>query len=265
MIFIGTTGWEYPWWTGSFYPSDSNDLLSYFSKISSFAEINSAFMEIPSEELVQEWKIKTPDSFVFSAKMQKIITHNPEMKVDDQFIEEYFNRLGGLNKKLGMVLLQFPVKMQRSPSSQEFVFSVLDQCNNHFNNQLLIEFRNRSWHKEVVKDELDKRNACLVSTDKRPISAVARNQDIYYLRLLGDRNLVPSKEIGKLEISRDNDIKYWANHLEFLSKKHKLVYVAIDNQFSGNSAKAAISLSRELNRLKVDYKGFKVKSKAKPS
>lgn len=264
MLFIGTTGWDFDHWNGSFYPSDSEDQLAYYSKFASFTELRPTFFNIPSESLIQEWDAKTPDSFIFTAKMLRNVTYNHQLVVKEEIIENYFKRLNVLGNKLGLVLLQFPIKFQRSPKTFEFITGILDKCHELFPGYLLVEVRNRSWHKEVVKEELATRSACLVSTDKRPISATTRNENVYYLRLMGDKNLVPAKQFGKIELDRRDDIKYWANHLKFLNKKHKMVYVAIDNHFSGNSAKDAIALSKELKRLKVKYEGFRIKIATSP-
>ncbi|MHA2251982.1 MAG: DUF72 domain-containing protein [Candidatus Kariarchaeaceae archaeon] len=257
MLYIGTTGWEFEFWNGSFYPPEVDDKLEFFSSISPLVELPSTFFKIPSEEQVKDWYSKTPDSFIFTSKILRKITHSPNLLIDEEAISEYFTHLSGLKNKLGLVLLQFPTKFQRNSDSMNFMMELLDCCQKYHNGQLLVEARNRSWHKEAVKAEISPKSACFVSTDKRPISSEARDENVYYLRLMGDKNLVPTKEFGRINLDRGGDIKYWAKYLKSLNKRHQQVYVVFDNHFSGNSTNDANALSLELKQLKVPHQGFK--------
>ncbi|MHA2171058.1 MAG: DUF72 domain-containing protein [Candidatus Kariarchaeaceae archaeon] len=263
VLYIGTTGWDYKHWNGSLYTGQDSDRLSFFSRVSSFTELQSTFSTIPSTEDVQLWHDQTAPSFQFISLMMRKVTNNQQLQVDKATIELYFETMKLLKNKLSMVLLQFPAKLQRTAQTSDFVIGILDTCREHFQGQFLVEAKNRSWHKEIVKKELGERSACLVSTDKRPISSEARDDHVYYLRLMGDKRLVPAKDFGKINLDRTGDLKYWATHLKFLNKKHHQVFVAIDNHFSGNSARDAIILVKELKQIGVEAKGFKVKKSSK--
>lgn len=53
MIWIGTSGWVYPHWVGSFYPPDLpvQEQLSYYAQHFPTVEINRSFYRLPTYDL----------------------------------------------------------------------------------------------------------------------------------------------------------------------------------------------------------------------
>ena len=53
MIWIGTSGYNYPEWKGSFYPSDlpAAKMLPYYAARFPTVEINYTFYRMPNEKL----------------------------------------------------------------------------------------------------------------------------------------------------------------------------------------------------------------------
>jgi uncharacterized protein YecE (DUF72 family) len=62
MIWIGTSGYNYPEWKGSFYPSDlpAAKMLPYYAARFPTVEINYTFYRMPSEKLVSGWAAQIP-------------------------------------------------------------------------------------------------------------------------------------------------------------------------------------------------------------
>ena len=54
MIWIGTSGYNYPEWKGSFYPADlpAAKMLPYYAARFPTVEINYTFYRMPNEKLV---------------------------------------------------------------------------------------------------------------------------------------------------------------------------------------------------------------------
>ena len=61
MIWIGTSGYNYPEWKGSFYPSDlpAAKMLPYYAARFPTVEINYTFYRMPNEKLVGGWAAQT--------------------------------------------------------------------------------------------------------------------------------------------------------------------------------------------------------------
>jgi len=68
MILIGTSGYSYSEWKGSFYPSDlpASQMLAYYTARFSTVEINNTFYRMPSESMLTAWATTTPADFVSS-------------------------------------------------------------------------------------------------------------------------------------------------------------------------------------------------------
>lgn len=50
-IHIGTSGWQYDHWSGSFYPDDlpKNEWLNYYTGHFQTVEVNNSFYQLPSQ------------------------------------------------------------------------------------------------------------------------------------------------------------------------------------------------------------------------
>jgi uncharacterized protein YecE (DUF72 family) len=64
-IWVGTSGYNYPEWKGSFYPEkiSSAEMLPYYAERFPTVEINNTFSRKPNEKSVDGWKqatAKTP-------------------------------------------------------------------------------------------------------------------------------------------------------------------------------------------------------------
>ena len=66
-VHIGTSGWSYAYWKGTFYPERLPDrqLLEYYAQQFRSVEINSAFYRLPEPQTLRHWYDSTPDDFVF--------------------------------------------------------------------------------------------------------------------------------------------------------------------------------------------------------
>ena len=110
-IFIGTSGWTYAGWKGSFYPEriSVQERLRFYASQFSTTEINGSFHRTPTLSAVQLWRDQTPASFSFSWKASKFITHwkRPSAKCENS-IALMETRLPTLEPKIGIVLFQLP-------------------------------------------------------------------------------------------------------------------------------------------------------------
>ena len=82
MIWVGTSGYNYPEWKGSFYPSDlaSAKMLPYYAARFPTVEINYTFYRMPNEKLVGGWAEQTPSPYKLTLKAPRRITHDNRLK-----------------------------------------------------------------------------------------------------------------------------------------------------------------------------------------
>ena len=76
-IYIGTSGWHYKHWKGTFYPADIKDAaqFSYYQKHFNTVEINNSFYMLPPAKTFSDWAKSSPKNFIFSVKASRYITH----------------------------------------------------------------------------------------------------------------------------------------------------------------------------------------------
>ena len=61
-IWVGTSGYNYPEWKGSFYPEKlpASSMLSYYSERLSTVEINYTYYRMPNAKTLEGWKSRRP-------------------------------------------------------------------------------------------------------------------------------------------------------------------------------------------------------------
>ena len=86
MILVGTSGYNYPEWKGSFYPADlaAAKMLPYYAARFPTVEINYTFYRMPSEKLLLGWAAQVPERFRFSIKASRRITHQKKLAGADE-------------------------------------------------------------------------------------------------------------------------------------------------------------------------------------
>lgn len=76
-IYIGTSGWSYKHWKGTFYPESVKvkDQFAYYLENFNTVEINNTFYKLPSEETFLNWRKIVNDDFIYVIKASRYITH----------------------------------------------------------------------------------------------------------------------------------------------------------------------------------------------
>src|SRR5216117_4041428 len=81
-IFVGTSGFSYPAWRGTFYPADlaANEMLRFYAGVFQTVEINHSFYRLPTPALLASWRQQTAPPFRFALKAPQRITHQLRLK-----------------------------------------------------------------------------------------------------------------------------------------------------------------------------------------
>lgn len=220
-IHIGTSGWSYDSWAGSLYPSNlpKKNWLKFYGSRFGTAEINSSFYRTPSREAVASWSDQTPDSFLFSWKASKFITHWKRLTAScDNSIALMETRLQLLELKLGVVLFQLPPQFLKDTGRLEAFLEMLPACYRY-----AFEFRHTSWYQFDVFDILTTHNVSLCISDHAdapaPWQATARH---VYIRGHGPKGNYAG------HYSR-NALRSWATCVLRWSDEGRQVFVYFDN------------------------------------
>ena len=251
-VLIGTSGWSYDEWVGPFYPKSltKKDFLVYYSKIFYTNEINTTFYNIPSRWIVENWVKHTPENFLFSAKIPKVVTHENKLDLDacsDQ-LNYYLESMDPLikSRKLLAFLIQLPPSFEKEKHFgvlKEFIENWPGNCKQD-GYYLVVEFRNKSWMDSEVFNYLKDNSLtyCAVIEPLLPPRMDVTNSEFAYIRFHGY-----GKKIWFDYYFKEEEIKKWANSIRDVLQKSERVGIYFNNHFSGYAAKNSLMLMRELN------------------
>ena len=177
---VGCSGFHYKEWAAIFYPPGLPQRLwfDHYAKHFNTLELNATFYQFPKLAPLQKWFITSPDDFVFSLKVPRIITHYKKFKGTEQLLADFYNVVQeGLGNKLGAVLFQLPPQFQYNAERLQLLISSVKK---EYNN--VIEFRHNSWWQQEVYNELGKHNIsfCGSSHPKLPDDVIINTSIVYY-------------------------------------------------------------------------------------
>jgi uncharacterized protein YecE (DUF72 family) len=158
-VWIGTSGWTYGGWRGSFYPEEvpKKRWLNWYATQFGTTEINGSFYRTPSLEAVQAWRDETPEDFLFAWKASKFITHWKRLTEKcKNSIELMETRLKVLGPKVGPVLFQLPARFKADRARLASFVKMLPRRYKY-----AVEFRDESWYDDKIFNVLHDRNISL--------------------------------------------------------------------------------------------------------
>lgn len=230
-VHIGTMGWSYDFWKGGFYPDDtrSEEFLTVYARHFNTVEANSTFYRIPYRETVENWRDRTPESFVFSAKFPRKITHIKMLQDCHEELEVFIDHLSLLGDKLGPLLMQFPPVFK--PDSFRILKDFLPRLPSGY--RFAVEVRNKKWLEERFYSLLRDHGAALVLMDHPWMPDMDTiTAEFTYIRWEGDRKKVKGN-LGKVEMDRSSDIRGWAQKVRGFLDESVEVYGYFSKNYSG--------------------------------
>jgi uncharacterized protein YecE (DUF72 family) len=181
-LYVGTSGYSYKEWKGSFYPEKipAAEMLSYYASRLPAVELNNTFYRMPQRNMVESWRAQVPDDFRFSVKAAQRITHFKRLKDAGDETKYMLETVSALEDRLGVVLFQLPPNMKKDLERLESFLKQLPE-----NTPAAFEFRHPTWFDDDVIELLKSQNRalCVSDTDELPTSHIDRTADWGYLRL----------------------------------------------------------------------------------
>jgi len=181
--WVGTSGFSYDEWVGSFYPDDlpSKERLAFYASKLPAVEINNTFYRMPKAAMLEGWAAQVPGRFRFVLKASQKITHFKRLKPEAADETEYLLRTAAvLGERLGPILFQLPPHLKLDLPRLDGFLATLPE-----GTRAAFEFRHESWASGEVTARLHDRNLarCVADVDDAPEPDVAAGADWGYLRL----------------------------------------------------------------------------------
>lgn len=196
MIYLGTSGFSYDDWVGSFYPVGlpKREWLTYYAQEFNACEINATYYALPGPATLKAMVEKTDADFLFSIKANQEMTHQQEN--NDSVFGAFREMLTSVIAagKLGCILAQFPYSFGFNRRNWGYLDLLRAQLAGL---PLVIEFRNARWLRRDVLDWLRQYDLGFCCVDEPPLP-----------------NLLPpiaevTSKIGYVRFHGRNSAKWW--------------------------------------------------------
>jgi uncharacterized protein YecE (DUF72 family) len=231
-VFVGTSGYNYPEWRGSFYPEKLSPakMLAYYAERFPTVEINYTFYRIPTEKLLAGWAAGTPENFSFTLKAPRRITHDSKLQRCEDLVQTFCRTARTLGPRLATLLFQLPPNFKKDAGVLDAFLQLLPE-----GTRAAFEFRHVSWFDPDVFDALRRRNIALCVADSEKIhTPIEVTADYGYFRL-------------RDEGYQEADILRWADTIRGLSGVSD-VFVYFKHEEQGLGPEFARTLINALNR-----------------
>ena len=224
-VRVGTSGFSYAEWKGTFYPADltPSRMLRYYAERFSTVEINNTFYRMPTEKLLSGWAGQVPETFSFVLKAPRRITHELRLRDAADVARAFAGRAALLGPRLGPALFQLPPFLRKDvPLLADFCASLPGGFRAAF------EFRHASWLADEVYDTLRAAGAAL---------CVAESEDLA-------TPLVATAPWGYLRLRRqdyvEQDIESWAERIQAQSWSETFVFFKHEDSGAGPALAARL-------------------------
>ena len=111
-IRVGTSGWSYPSWVGSFYPERTSAarMLPFYAAAFTTVEAHNTHRRFPLASALTKWASQVPAEFRFAPKAHVGITHRRDTDGLAERVAAFYAALAPLGDRLGPVLYVLPHK-----------------------------------------------------------------------------------------------------------------------------------------------------------
>jgi uncharacterized protein YecE (DUF72 family) len=238
-VYIGTSGWSYDHWLGTFYPKGTRqqDLLAVYAERFESVEINRTFYKLPAAGTMAAWRAKAPAGFLFAAKASRYLTHRKKLKDPKEPVARLLGCVEHLGEKLGPVLFQLPPRWRVNPDRLQRLLEALPDRHRY-----TFEFRDPSWHDERIFELLSERGAafCIFDLAGKP-SPIEVTAGFVYIRLHGPGAAYQGSYDGRT-------LSGWARRIRDWSEAGKDVYCYFDNDEKAYAPHDALRLKEMVER-----------------
>ncbi len=233
-VRIGTSGWVYPHWKGTYYPEElpQKDWFGHYARDFDTVEINNTFYRLPKAETFEHWGEVAPSGFLYTFKASRYITHIKRLLEPAQSLEKFLSRIRLAGPALGPLLYQLPPRWQADPERLEaFLQELPAELTSVF------EFRDDSWHREPVRQLLSRYGVAFCIHDHGTVDCPEWvTAGTVYLRFHG------SSEAPYSGSYSDAFLKRQARRIAAWRKEGKDVFAYFNNDVGGHAVRNALTL-----------------------
>lgn len=239
MVRVGCAGWALEKRHQSRFP-DAGTHLQRYAAVFSCVEINSSFYRPHKPETYRRWAESVPESFRFSVKVPKEITH--ELRLRDCFlsVDRFLSEVLNLGGKIGPLMIQLPPSERFDAKVAEVFFIGLRE---RFSGLVTCEPRHASWFANDADILLRDLRVARAAADPAMVQDAARPSGwpgLVYYRLHGSPKLYYSEY-------SEQGLSHLASALIAEGESEER-YCIFDNTAAGHAIPDALMLNTLLKR-----------------
>ncbi|MBC7794497.1 MAG: DUF72 domain-containing protein [Clostridia bacterium] len=230
---VGTSGFSYAEWKGSFYPEKlpAKAMLQFYAQHFKTCEINATFYRMPSESLLAGFAGQVPEDFEFVLKAPRRITHVKAWGESLPDIGRFIAVARTLGVRLGPLLFQLPPYARKDLLRLNGLIAAIGP-----DVRVALEVRHPSWLDDEVYAYLNDQDValCVSDDDAERVKSAAELPDIAtwgYLRL------------RKTDYAT-SDLREWSATIA--ARPWKEAYVFFKHEDSGSAPRFATQFSTQL-------------------
>ncbi len=238
-VRFGTAGWSLRAEHKTHFPGTGTHLQRY-SKILNAVEVNSSFYCSHRPQTWAKWSESTGETFRFSVKAPRQITHHRRLKDVHNLWESFWSEVSQLGEKLRVILFQLPPTLAFDHQVARQFFSDVRES---YDGPIALEPRHPSWFAPSPDELLCEYHISRVAVDPHPCG-------LSPLEPAGDTRFVYFRLHGHPKIYYSN---YSNEYLENLrSRIHECpadeVWCIFDNTAEGHATFNALQLKRLISQ-----------------
>lgn len=234
--YVGTMGFGYKPWQGSFYPDKlpKAQQLPYYASRFNALEMDSTFYGTPREETVTRWRELTPKGFRFCPKAPREITHDLRLaEAAGGSLTNFLDTMRLLGEQLGPIVFQFPPDFP--VAERDALAAFLPRLPRDF--RFAVELRHRSWWSDETADLLRAHDVCWIAADYIYLpKEIRRTTDFLYLRFLGRHGQFATKTHEILD--KTEELQGWLAQIAAQPEVGD-VYAFFNDDYAGHSPATA--------------------------
>jgi uncharacterized protein YecE (DUF72 family) len=163
-FYVGTSGYSYKEWKGSFYPQKlpAKQMLHFYGEHFRTVESNYTFKRLPTASVVAAWLSAVPADFQFALKAPEQITHRKRLKDVGDVLAKFLDVAGKFKKCLGPLLFQLPPHFKKDAPRLRAFLKLLPR-----RRRVAFEFRHPSWFDDEIFKLLRDRGVALCIADEK--------------------------------------------------------------------------------------------------
>lgn len=253
-VLVGTSGYSYADWRGTFYPKDlpMKEMLRYYATMFNCVELNFTYYRVPEPHVISAMVKATTPGFEFAIKANEATTH----KLDRSVLGDFKDGIepARLANRLAGVLCQFPFGFKNTEENRAYLAQLARDLKDY---KVIVEFRHDSWIKPAIFRFLADNALAYCSVDEPkipglvPPDAIATS-DVAYVRFHSRDASKWFHGDGKDRydyLYTKEELAEWLPKVRKLASEAERTYIFFNNCHAGHAAVNATEFKQMLAEL----------------